>query len=126
VALFSNGTIGPVLGRRQQGQRLRPDRAVLECRVTDADDGCRSCGGRGRPLGTDSRTLAHEPFGGRPTTLLVRVRRYRCTVCGRFWSQDTSAVAEPRAKVSRSGLAWALRALAEFVKPNEASVSLRS
>ncbi len=92
-------------------QRLRPDRAVLECRVTDADDECRSCGGLGRRLGTDSRTLAHEPFGGRPTTLQVRVRRYRCTLCGRFWSQDTSAAAEPRAKVSRGGLAWALRAL---------------
>jgi len=38
-------------------------------------------------------------------------RRYRCTACARFWSQDTSAAAEPRAKISRGGLAWARRAL---------------
>ncbi len=43
--------------------------------------------------------------------LLVRVRRYRCTSCARFWLQDTSAAAQPRAKISRGGLAWALRAL---------------
>lgn len=41
----------------------------------------------------------------------MRVRRYRRNPCGRFWSQDTSAAAEPRAKISRGGLAWALRAL---------------
>ena len=99
------------LGLVVVGQHVDARGAVLECRVTDADDGCRSCGGRGRPLGTDSRTLAHEPFGGRPTTLLVRIRRYRCTACARFWSQDTSAAAEPRAKISRGALAWALRAL---------------
>ena len=43
--------------------------------------------------------------------LLVLVRRYRGTTCARFWLQDTSAAAEPRAKVSRGGLAWALRAI---------------
>jgi len=99
------------LGLVVVGQHVDARRAVLECHVVEADDSCRSCGGRGRPLGTVSRTLAHEPFAGRPTTLLVRVRRYRCTVCAHFWSQDTSAAAEPRATVSRGGLAWALRAL---------------
>ena len=58
-----------------------------------------------------TRALAHEPFGWRPTTLLVRVRRYRCTGCRRVWRQDTSQAAEPRAKISRAGLAWALVAL---------------
>ena len=99
------------LGLVVVGQRVDARGAVLECHVVDADDSCRACGGRGRPLGTVSRRLAHEPFGGRPTTLLVRVRRYRCTVCARFWLQDTSAAAQPRAKVSRGGLAWALRAI---------------
>jgi transposase len=99
------------LGLTVTGQHVDARRAVLECHVVDADDLCRACGGRGRPLGTVSRTLAHEPFGGRPTTLLVRIRRYRCTACARFWLQDTSAAAQPRAKVSRGGLGWALRAL---------------
>lgn len=54
------------------------------------------------------RRLAHEPFGHRPTTLLVRVRRYRCDPCGRTWRQDTGTAAPLRAKISRGGLAWAL------------------
>ena len=32
-----------------------------------------------------TRRLAHEPFGWRLTTLLVTVRRYRCTSCGHVW-----------------------------------------
>jgi len=102
------------LGLTVTGQHIDARGAVLECRVVDADDSCRACGGRGRPLGTVTRRLAHEPFGGGPPTLvlvLVLVRRYRCTLCARFWLQDTSAAARPRAKVSRDGLAWALRAL---------------
>ena len=60
---------------------------------------------------TVRRRLAHEPFGWRPTTLLVTVRRYRCTGCRRMWRQDTSKAAEPRAKISRAGVRWALVAL---------------
>jgi len=55
-----------------------------------------------------TRRLAHEPFGWRPTTLLIAVRRYRCTGCSRVWRQDTTAAAEPRAKISRAGVRWAL------------------
>jgi len=63
------------------------------------------------PRDTVVRRLAHEPFGWRPTTLEVVVRRYRCTGCGHVWRQDTSKVAEPRAKLSRSALRWALEAI---------------
>ena len=65
----------------------------------------------GRQRDTVVRRLAHEPFGWRPTTLLVTVRRYRCTGCGHVWRQDTTKAAEPRAKLSRRGLRWALEAL---------------
>ena len=99
------------LGLTVMGQRIDVDRAVLECRVADPDDRCHACGERGRPLGSQDRQLAHEPFGCRPTTLLIRVRRYRCVACDRFWLDDLRPAAEPRAKVSRGGLAWALRAL---------------
>ena len=57
------------------------------------------------------RRLAHEPLGWRPTTLEVTVRRYRCPGCGHVWRQDTTAAAEPRAKLSRRGLRWALEAI---------------
>ena len=57
------------------------------------------------------RRLAHEPLGWRPTMLHVTVRRYRCSGCGHVWRQDTSRAAEPRAKLSRRGLRWALEAL---------------
>jgi len=57
------------------------------------------------------RRLAHEPLGWRPTTLHVTVRRYRCADCAHVWRQDTTAAAEPKAKLSRRALRWALEAL---------------
>lgn len=99
------------LGLEVVGQRLQPDRAVLACRVVEPDGWCRRCGCEGSPRDTVIRRLAHEPLGWRPTTLEVTVRRYRCTGCGHVWRQDTSAAAEPRAKLSRRGLAWALEGI---------------
>src|SRR6478735_8017945 len=55
--------------------------------------------------------LSHEPFGWRPTTLHVTVRRYRCAGCGHVWRQDTSKAAEPRARLSRRGLRWAVEGI---------------
>ena len=43
--------------------------------------------------------------------LVVTIRRWRCTGCGHVWRQDTSAAAEPRAKLSRGGLRWALEGI---------------
>jgi len=34
-------------GLEVTGQHVTPGRAVLECRIVDADDWCRNCGGRG-------------------------------------------------------------------------------
>jgi transposase len=108
------------LGLVVVGQHLEPDRAVLACRVAvdpddpeagEADRWCRRCGGEGVARDSVTRRLAHEPFGWRPTTLLVIVRRYRCGGCGHVWRQDTSKAAGPRAKLSRSGLRWALQAI---------------
>ncbi|HWJ65678.1 MAG TPA: ISL3 family transposase [Nocardioides sp.] len=99
------------LGLTVIGQRIEPDRAVLACRVVDPDRWCRRCGGEGLARDTVIRRLAHEPLGWRPTTLEVAVRRYRCRECGHVWRQDTTAAAEPRAKLSRAGLRWALEGI---------------
>lgn len=99
------------LGLEVVGQRLEPDRAVLACRVVEPDQWCRRCGCQGAPRDTVIRRLAHEPLGWRPTVLEVTVRRYRCTGCGHVWRQDTSLAAEPRAKLSRRGLRWALEGI---------------
>jgi hypothetical protein len=99
------------LGLEVTGQRLDPDRAVLACRVVEEDRWCHGCGCEGVVRDTVARTLAHEPFGWRPTTLIVTVRRYRCTGCGHVWRQDTNRAAEPRAKLSRRGLRWALEGI---------------
>jgi transposase len=99
------------LGLEVTGQQLTADRAVLACRVVEPDQWCRRCGCQGRVRDTVIRRLAHEPFGWRPTTLLVTVRRYRCTGCTHVWRQDLSKAAEPRSKLSRRGLRWALEGL---------------
>jgi transposase len=99
------------LGLEVTGQRLEPERAVLACRVVEPDGWCRRCGGEGAPRDTVVRRLAHEPLGWRPTTLEVVIRRYRCAGCGHVWRQDTSKAAEPRAKLSRRGLRWALEGI---------------
>jgi hypothetical protein len=99
------------LGLVVTGQHVDPVRAVLACRVVEPDDWCHRCGCQGVPCGTVTRRLAHVPFGWRPTTLLVTVRRYRCCGCGHVWRQDTSLAAEPRAKLSRAALRWALTGL---------------
>ena len=92
------------LGLQVTGQRIEPDRAVLACRVVEDDRWCRRCGCAGVVRDSVLRELAHEPFGWRPTTLLVTVRRYWCTGCGHVWRQDMTRAARPRAKVSRAGL----------------------
>ena len=99
------------LGLEAVGQRLEPDRAVIACRVVEPDQWCRRCGCEGAPRDSVVRRLAHEPLGWRPTTLEVVVRRYRCSGCGHVWRQDTTKAAEPRAKLSRRGLRWALEGI---------------
>ena len=84
---------------------------MLKCRPNTADEWCRRCGGHGDIRDTVLRRLAHEPFGHRPTTLHIRLRRYKCIECGHVWRQDTTTAAPARAKISRAGLDWALRAL---------------
>ena len=99
------------LGPEAIGQRLELDRAVITCRVVKSDQWCRRCGGEGVPRDRVVRRLAHEPLGWRPTMLEIIVRRYRCTDCKHVWRQDTTLAAEPRAKLSRRGLRWALEAI---------------
>ena len=99
------------LGLEVSGQFLEPDRAILACRVVDGDDRCQRCGEPGRPRDSTTRRLAHEPFGWRPTLLLVTVAGSAATgadVCG---GRTLSSAAEPRARLSRGGLRWALTAL---------------
>jgi transposase len=93
------------------GQRLEEQRAVLECRIGEVDIWCRRCGCAGQPRDSVIRRLAHEPLGWRPTTLLVHVRRWRCPYCRAVWRQDMSKAAEPRSKLTRRGLRWALEGI---------------
>jgi transposase len=101
------------LGLQVVGQRLEPGAAVLACRVEpgEFDRWCRRCGGEGVARDSVTRRLAHEPFGWRPTTLLVTISRYRCASCRHVWRQDAGRAAEPRAKLSRRALRWALEAI---------------
>ena len=99
------------LGLAVVGQRVEPTRAVLACRVVEPDQWCGRCGCEGSPRDTVTRRLSHVPLGWRPTILEVTVRRYRCAECGHVWRQDTSKAAEPRSKLSRGALRWALEGI---------------
>lgn len=98
-------------GLTASGLVLTSTGAVLECRVTERDPFCRGCGAEATPRGTQARRLARIPFGNRPTTLLLRVRRYRCDTCERFLHEDTQLAAPPRSKLTHGGLRWALEPL---------------
>lgn len=102
------------LGVTAVGQFLTTERAVIECRVPAGfeDPFCKACGAQGAARGTVVRRLAHVPVGWRPAQLVVRVRRFACTHCQRVWRQDTSALAQPRARLTRQAVDWGLRALA--------------
>ena len=99
------------LGLEVTGQRIWPDHAVLACRIAGEDRWCRRCGCQGICRGTVVRRLAHEPCGWRPTIVHVSVRRYRCPECAHVWRQDMSQAADPRAKLSRAAVRWALTGL---------------
>jgi hypothetical protein len=97
-------------GLEVTGQRPGPGRAVLACRVPGPGQWCRRCGCEGLVRGTVIRQLAREPPGWRPTTLAVRIRRYRCAEHVR--RPDTTLAAGPRATLPRRGLRRALEAIA--------------
>lgn len=99
------------LGLEVTGQRVEADHAVLACRITGEDRWCRRCGCQGVARDTVVRRLAHEPYGWRPTIVHVSVRRYRCPECAHVWRQDMSQAADPRAKLSRAAVRWALTGL---------------
>ena len=99
------------LGLEVTGQHIEPDHAVLACRITGEDRWCRRCGCQGESRDTVIRRPAHVPCGWRPTILHVSVRRYRCPECAHVWRQDMSQAADPRAKLSRTAVRWALTGL---------------
>ncbi len=99
------------LGLTATGQQITAARAVIECKVVLDDKFCHRCGAQGTARDTRIRRLSHAPFGWRPTVLAIRVRRYRCATCKHVWVQDTSLAAEPKAKISRGGLQWALKGI---------------
>ena len=101
------------LGLTAVGQYLTAERAVIECRMPIGfeDPFCKACGAQGQARGTVARSLAHVPVGWRPTQLVVRLRRFGCTRCHRVWRQDTSTLAEPRARLTHAAVEWGLRAL---------------
>ncbi len=96
------------LGLEVTGQRICPDHAALACRIAGEDRWCRRCGCQGALHDTVIRRLAHEPYGWSSTILHVSMRRYRCQTCAHVWRQDMSQAAQPRAKLSRAAVRWAL------------------
>ena len=113
VHTFACPDLTTFLGLIVVGQHLTAKRAVIECRIPIGfeDPFCKVCGAQEQARGTVARRLAHVPVGWRPTQLVVRLRRFACTHCRRVWRQDTSTLAEPRARLTHAAVEWGLRAL---------------
>ena len=99
------------LGLKAVGQSLTGKQARILCEVVSTEEFCKGCGAVGTVRDTVKRSLAHVPLGWRPTILVLNIRRYQCRNCHLVWQQDTSAAAEPRAKISRAGIMWGLVAI---------------
>ncbi len=99
------------LGLEATGQYLHKKHAIIECRITKKPEPCSKCGDLGSPRGSVSQRLAHVPFGQRPTTLLLRIRRWRCANCKHFWLEDSTRAAPPLSKLSHGAIRWALAAI---------------
>jgi len=96
------------LGLTVTAQQVRPDKAVLFCAPTTADDRCPGCGHPGRRYDTVLRWFAHLPVGRKATWLQVQVPRYACVGCGKVWRHRLQAVARPRSKLTKAAAWWAL------------------
>ena len=99
------------LGLEVTGQRIEADHAVLAFHITGEGRWCRRCGCQGVARDMVIRRPAHEPCGWCSTIVHVSVRRYRCQGCSHVWRQDMSQAADPRAKLSRAAVRWALTGL---------------
>lgn len=99
-----------IVGLTAVGQHLTAQCAVIECcmLIGFEDPFCRVCGAQGQARGTVTRRPVHVPVGWRPTQLVVRVRRLAYAHCRRVWRQDTSTLAQSRARVTRAAVQWGL------------------
>ena len=98
-----------VLGLEVQAQQVWPDKTILFCKPTLSDDTCPGCGRLGGWHDTFSRWFTHLPVGRAATKLQVSAPRYRCRNCGKVWRHRLRTVAEPRSKLTRSAVWWALQ-----------------
>ncbi|TRY17154.1 ISL3 family transposase [Tessaracoccus rhinocerotis] len=98
-----------VLGLEVQAQQVWPDKTILFCKPTLPDNTCPDCGRLGGWHDTFSRWFTHLPVGRAATKLQVSAPRYRCRNCGKVWRHRLRTVAEPRSKLTRSAVWWALQ-----------------
>lgn len=82
---------------------------VFEARLVEPQRWCASCGGSGRPRGSQSRLLTHCPNGTRPVKLLVRLRRFVREDCKAYWSEQIPQTLTPQgSKLTVAATRWAL------------------
>lgn len=56
--------------------------------------------------------LIHSPLATHPTGLLLRLRQYTCTGCGRYWrEQPGSLLPHPASKLTAGAVTWSLAAV---------------
>lgn len=100
-----------VTGQTKRERRGRTE-YIFECRLATASSTCPTCACPGKPRGTTSRMLIHSPLATHPTGLLLRLRQYTCTGCGRYWrEQPGSLLPHPASKLTAGAVTWSLAAV---------------
>ena len=102
------------MGLTAVGQLLTSTRAIVECRMPIGfeDPFCKACGAQGVFRGTVARRPAHVPVGGDPRSWWCACGASPAPTAVECAWQDTSGLAEPRTRLTRSAVEWGLRALA--------------
>lgn len=81
-------------------------RVVVDTATPRPDCGC---GGRVHSHGAREVEYVDLPVFGRPTRLVWRKQRWRCTACGRCWCDDNSEIASPRCVLTTRAARWSTR-----------------
>jgi len=85
-----------------EGTGDRKGTLIIKASITEETKSCRHCGGkRFHGHGLVEQTVADTPFHGKPTTLLISRKRFRCLDCGKTFVEAAPDIHPKRMATNR-------------------------